>query len=67
MQIIVVILFILLLIYLTIFVPYQMATTRGRSVPLWVALSVVFSPVIAIPALLFLGEAQAKTRGGTNN
>jgi hypothetical protein len=38
--------------------PAGMARTRGRSVILWIFLSLLFSPLISVPLLLAMGNAQ---------
>jgi hypothetical protein len=44
-------------LWLYILVPARMARSRGRSAVVWVLLSLIFSPVLAIFFLWFLGDA----------
>jgi predicted transporter len=48
------------LFWFAIILPAQMATTRRRSAFLWICISLVGSPLLAILLLLALGEAQEK-------
>jgi hypothetical protein len=45
-------------LWLYIFLPVGMATARGRSAFIWVLISLVGSPLLAILLLLALGNAQ---------
>ncbi len=42
-------------LWLYIFLPASMATSRGRSALGWVVLTLMFSPIITVIALLVLG------------
>ena len=45
-------------LWLYIFLPCSMAVSRGRSAILWVLISVVSTPLLAILLLLALGNAK---------
>lgn len=47
-----------LFLWIAIILPAQMAGARGRSGLLWVLISLVGSPLLAILLLLALGDAQ---------
>ena len=44
--------------WLYIFLPWGMAITRGRSAIIWVLISLACTPLLAIPFLLVLGNAE---------
>lgn len=44
-----------LILWLYILLPWRMAEKRGRSGCLWVVISVLFSPILAVLLLLALG------------
>ena len=46
-------------LWLYILVPARMAGNRNRSTTIWVMLSLLFSPILAIPLLWALGEKAA--------
>ena len=48
---------IFLVVWFYIILPAQMAGTRNRSAVIWVLISFVGSPLLAIPLLLVLGDA----------
>ena len=47
-------------IWLSIVVPMKMANNRGRSALLWVVISLLVSPLVAIIALFAMGDADTK-------
>lgn len=51
-------LFLILFMVFVIAIPYAMAIRRNRSGIGWVLISVVISPILAIIALLVLGDAR---------
>jgi hypothetical protein len=51
---------IMFLVWFTLILPAQMAGARGRSAILWVLISIVGSPILAILLLLALGDARTR-------
>ncbi len=49
-----------LLIWLCLYVPYTMAVNRDRSPGLWIAISILCSPLLSILLLAALGPDQNK-------
>ena len=55
-----------LVLWFYIFLPAKMASNRGRSALIWVLVSLVFSPLLAIFLLLVLGRAASVWKSQAN-
>ena len=61
MEVIIPLIACLIVIWLVLILPWQMAEKRDRSGFLWVVISIMLSPVVAILLLLALGEVPMRT------
>lgn len=50
------VIFLIVMLWFTVILPYSMAQDRGRSTFFWVIVSIICSPLVAIGLLLMVGK-----------